>query len=508
MARELKRPSAALFNNVPRSVAKRGRAPAAIGDLRDWLDRVDSMGELRSVSGADWNREIGAISQINYRRPLNPALLFDEIKGYQPGYRVLTSSVGSTRRLALTFRLSTDLGNKELIEAFRGKPLKWEKDAHHYNPRFVNSGPVFEEVHQGKDVNVLEFPAPIWHEKDGGRYIGTGCAVITRDPESDWVNLGAYRTMILDEKRVSIVIGHGKQGRMHYEKWWAREGKCPVAISLGHDPLLFALAGLEIPLGIGEYNYAGAVTGTPIDVVAAPKTGLPIPAAAEAVLEGWIYPGKKSKEGPFGEWTGYYTGGQRSNPAPVLEISAILHRKKPILLGAPPGKPPHDYSYMKSVMKSAMIQDALVKAGLRGIRGVWAPECGGGRSFIVVSMKQAFCGHSKQVAGITALCPEASYMNRYVVVVDEDIDYMNLEEVIWALCTRVDPATDIDILKRTQGSAVDPIRREPGPTYNSRALVDACKPFEWRDEFPEVAESSPEYIESTKKKWRHLFLQG
>ena len=156
---------------------------------------------------------------------------------------------------------------------------------------------------------------------------------------------------------------------MHYEKWWANEGRCPVAISLGHEPLLFAFAGLEIPFGISEYNYAGAVIGDPVDVVAAPKTGLPVPAAAEAVLEGWIYPDRKTKEGPFGEWTGYYTGGQRSNPAPILEVDTILHRKNPILLGAPPGKPPHDYSYMKSVMKSAMIQDALVRAGLRGVRG-------------------------------------------------------------------------------------------------------------------------------------------
>ena len=136
------------------------------------------------------------------------------------GYRVLTSSVGSTRRLALAFRFSTDLDKRELIEAFRGKPLQWEKDSKSYRPRAVDSGPVFEEVHEGRAVDVLKFPTPIWHEKDGGRYIGTGCAVITRDPDSDWINLGAYRTMILDEKRVSIVIGHGKQGRMHYEKWW------------------------------------------------------------------------------------------------------------------------------------------------------------------------------------------------------------------------------------------------------------------------------------------------
>jgi UbiD family decarboxylase len=167
--------------------------------------------------GADWNKEIGAISQINYKRSENPALLFDEIRDYPAGYRILTSSLGSTRRLALAFRFSTDFDRRQLIEAFRGQPLKWEGNAKNYAPRTIGSGPVFEEVHEGHDVNLLRFPTPIWHEKDGGRYIGTGCAVITRDPDSKWINLGAYRTMILDERHVSIVIGHGKQGRMHYE---------------------------------------------------------------------------------------------------------------------------------------------------------------------------------------------------------------------------------------------------------------------------------------------------
>jgi UbiD family decarboxylase len=120
-------------------------------------------------------------------------------------------------------------------------------------------------------------------------------------------------------------------------------------------------------------------------------------------------------------------------------------------------------------------------------------------------MKQGFCGHSRQVAGIAALCPEASYMNRYVVVVDEDVDFMNLEEVVWALCTRVDPATDIEILRKTQGSKVDPMRREPGPLYNSRALIDACRPFDWMDEFPVVTESSPEFMGKLMSKWAHLF---
>ena len=474
-----------------------------IKNLRDWLAAAEALGELQHVQGADWNLEIGGISQINYRRRPNKAQLFDEIKGYPRGYRILTASMGSTRRMAMTFRLPSDLSDQGLVEELRGKPLQWETESGKFPPRTVKTGPILEEVYRGADVNVLKFPTPIWHEKDGGRYIGTGCAVITRDPDSDWVNLGAYRVMVLDEKRLTVNIEAGKHGRLHLEKWWDKEGRCPVAICLGMEPLLFAMAGLEIPLGIGEYNYAGAIMGRPVDVVRSPATGLPIPAGAEIVVEGWLYPDRQHKEGPFGEWTGYYSGGQRT--APVLEVETLLHRHDPILLGAPPGKPPSDYSYMRTVLKSAMIHDALVKAGVADTRGVWAHECGGGRMLIVVSIKQRFCGHSRQAAAIAAQCQAASYMNRYVIVVDEDIDPTNLEEVMWAVCTRTDPATDIEIMKKTWGSKVDPMRREPGPTYNSRALIDACRPFDWIGEFPAVAEASPEFIREVMGKWGRLF---
>jgi 3-polyprenyl-4-hydroxybenzoate decarboxylase len=145
MARQTKRAAVAL-KSVTGSPAlrrnKKKQRSGYVGDLREWLAKVDDLGELQSVPGADWNKEIGAISQINYQRRENPALLFDDIKDYSRGYRVLTSSVGSTRRLALAFRFSTDLDKRELIEAFRGKPLQWEKDSKSYRPRAVDSGPV------------------------------------------------------------------------------------------------------------------------------------------------------------------------------------------------------------------------------------------------------------------------------------------------------------------------------------------------------------------------------
>ncbi len=487
---------------MAKAAHKSSRKPD-ISDLRDWLAAAKALGELQIVKGADWNLEIGGISQINYRRRPNKAQLFDNIKGYPQGYRLLTASMGSVRRMAMTFRLPSADTDHELVEELRGKPLKWETEAAKFPPRVMKSGPILEEVYRGNDIDVLKFPTPVWHEKDGGRYIGTGCAVVTRDPDSEWVNSGAYRVMILDGKRVTVNIEAGKHGRLHLEKWWAKEGRCPVAICLGIEPLLFAMAGLEIPTGVGEYEYAGAIMGRPLDVVRAPATGLPIPAGAEIVVEGWLYPDKLHKEGPYGEWTGYYSGGQRT--APVLEIETLLHRHDPILLGAPPGKPPSDYSYMRTVLKSSMIHDALVKVGVQEVRGVWAHECGGGRMLIVVALKQRFCGHSRQAAAIAAQCQAASYMNRYVITVDEDIDPTNLEEVMWAVCTRTDPATDIEIMRKTWGSKVDPMRREPGPVYNSRALIDACRPFDWINEFPAVAEASPELVQKLMKKWGHLF---
>ena len=146
---------------------------------------------------------------------------------------------------------------------------------------------------------------------------------------------------------------------------------------------------------------------------------------------------------------------------------------------------------MRALLKSAMIQDELVKVGVRDVRGVWAHEVCGGRLLVVVSIKQRFCGHSRQAGFIAAQCPAAAYMNRFVIVVDDDVDPMNLEEVMWAVSTRCEPADDIEIMRKSWGSKVDPLLEDPRRPYNTRALIDACRPFEKLDTFPRVAQSTP-----------------
>lgn len=471
-----------------------------INDLRGWLALAEKLGEVRTITGAHWDKEIGAASEVNYKRPSPPALLFDDIVGYSTGQRVLTASMANARRLGMTLRLGTDLDDRSLVEALRTRPGEWVAHAADYPVRVVESGPVRENVFAAGKANLLDFPVPKWHEGDGGRYIGTGCAVFTTDPETGKLNAGAYRMQVQNDGRAaSINIEAGKHGAAHVREWFAREGRAPVTVSLGHDPLLLVVAGTEVPGGVSELEYAGAVLGRRIEVIEGDVTGLPIPATSEFAVEGWLYPDRKEQEGPFGEWTGYYSGGTEA--VLTMDIERVYHRDDPIQLGAPPGKPPHDYSYMRSVMKSAMIQDALVRTGLPGVEGVWAHETGGGRQLLAVAVDQQYAGHARQAGILTSQLPAAAYMNKFVVVVDADVDPRSLNDVVWAMCTRTDPAADIETMRQTWGSRVDPLREQGLPPFNTRAVIDACRPYTRLAAFPKVAEASRELIDQVLRRW-------
>ncbi|MEP9382987.1 UbiD family decarboxylase [Nocardioides sp. KR10-350] len=471
-----------------------------VNDLRSWLALAQDLGEVRTISGAHWDEEIGAASQVNYLRPSPHVLVFDDIVGYQHGQRVVSASMANARRLGMTLRLGTELDDRALVDALRSKPQEWTENASRYPVHHVEHGPVLDNITRAPDADLLAFPVPRWHAGDGGRYVGTGCAVFTTDPDTGTLNAGAYRMQVQNGGRAaSINIEAGKHGAAHVRAWFDREGRAPVTASLGHDPLLLIAAGTEVPTGVSELEYVGAILGRPIDVIRGEVTGLPVPAHSEIVVEGWLRPDRREPEGPFGEWTGYYSGG--SEPVLTMDIERIYHRDDPIQLGAPPGKPPHDYSYMRSVMKSAMIQDALVAAGLPGVEGVWAHEVGGGRQLLAVSIHQRYAGHARQAGHLTASLPAAAYMNKFVVVVDHDIDPRSLNDVMWAVCTRTDPGQDIDILHRTWGSRVDPLRDRGSAPFNTRAIIDGCRPWERLEAFPAVAESPRALLDSVIARW-------
>lgn len=474
-------------------------------DLRPWLEEVRKFGELRDVVGADWKLELGAISELNVKRDPNPALLFDGIAGYPKGFRVLTCSTSSAGRLSSILRLGVEKNHHALVQKLRGKPASWQTQAANYDPVVVDRGAVLENVRGGEAVDLEAFPSPLWHEMDGGRYIGTGCCVVTKDFDSDWVNVGTYRVQLHDKRSVGLDMIPGKHGAIQYDKYMKAGKPFPVAIVLGCDPLGYLISGIEVPFGMCEYNYIGAILGEPVSVVKGELTGLPFPAASEIVIEGWAHPGDVRTEGPFGEFHGYYPG--KEGTAPAVSIEKIYYRNDPIMVGSPPAKPPNDYSYSKAVMRSALLFDALLAAGVPDVEAVWAHEIGGARMFNVVAIKQRYAGHARQAGHILNQCGVGAYMSRYSVVVDEDIDPSNLQEVMWAVATRTDPAVDIDIIQRGMGSKNDPmfVAYPYAAPFSSKAIIDACRPYDHLHEFPPVAEATKELQDKTRAKWKDLF---
>ncbi|MCL5961201.1 MAG: UbiD family decarboxylase [Chloroflexi bacterium] len=463
-------------------------------DLRDWLERVDDLGQLRVLNGADWDHEIGTVTEIVYNKMNAPAVLFDSVPGYPAGYRVLVNALGSTQRLALTLGLPSGATAQEMKRFWKVRAGQGMID-----PTFVEHGPVLENVHRGDEIDILEFPVPKWHDQDGGRYVGTGNITITQDPDTGWVNCGTYRVMVHDAQHLGFYISPGQHGRIHRSKYLEAGRPCPVAISFGHHPLFFLTGAFEVPFGVSEYAFNGGILGRPVEVIRGPITGLPIPAESEVAIEGVAMPGDTRLEGPFGEWTGYYAS--KARPEPVIEIKAIYHRNNPILLGYPPAKPSVAQAHYRAIIRSALIEKQLEAAGVPDVKGVWSHEAAGARMLNVVSIKQRYPGHARQAGAVAAQCSAGARMSRYVVVVDDDIDPTDLQEVIWAIATRTDPERSIDIMKRCWSGPLDPMIRPGEPGLASRAIIDATRPYEWINEFPPVVGASKEDKDAVLARW-------
>ncbi|HET7199348.1 MAG TPA: UbiD family decarboxylase, partial [Burkholderiales bacterium] len=372
-------------------------------DLREFLTRIEKAGELLRIPRVDWNLEMGTLAEAVNERSNAPAILFEEVPGYPTGFRTLSGATNSMKRLAITLGFPVPAHPLDVVRAYRDRMKTHEP----IPPRVVSKGPILENVLSGNDVDVLKFPVPFLHELDGGRYIGTDDLVIMRDPEGGWVNCGTYRVMVHDAKRVGVWMSPGKHGRQIREKYFKQGKPCPVLVSCGHDPMLFLAGGNELRFGLSEYDYAGGHRGMPFDVIESELHGLPMPSHAEIVLEGEMHPRDTAPEGPFGEFTGYYAGGQSEQP--VIRVQRVYHRNDPILTIATPMRPPSDFSYSKCVMKAGMIWDEVERAGVSGVKGVWCHEAGGARMFNVIAIKQAYAGHAKQAAMAAASCQSGSY---------------------------------------------------------------------------------------------------
>ncbi|CAI09338.1 UbiD family decarboxylase [Aromatoleum aromaticum] len=481
-----------------------------IQDLREWLGRVEEMGELvRVKQPVDRDEEMSAVGYLLAKQDPSPAVLFEQAAGFEKspiGARLLWNILGpSVKRVALTLEEPVDTPVVELIR------LAKDKLKRRIPPREVSrsEAPVYENTLTGDQIDLNLLPIPKHWPLDGGRYAGTADAVITRDPDSGYINIGTYRMMLQGKNQVGLYMSPGKDARLHITRAWERGESIQVAAAWGIDPLFMMVGSQTFPKNVSEYEFAGGIKGQAIPVVRGTTTDLLLPANAELVIEGIIRPGSVKPEGPFGEFPGYY--GRPEAGCPLVEVTAVHYRSKPILTNALMADYPScEQSGFFSVVRSAKIWDDLDKLGIPGIHGVYAhPAAAGGFGVTVISLEQRYAGHAAQALALAAQCPGGAYYTKLIIAVDEDIDPTDMDQVIWAMASRCNPIDDIDILRNTWSTWLDPTQNPPeNRPYGSKALINACKEHRHLPVFSKRTTLSRSTYDKVASRWQELGLPG
>jgi UbiD family decarboxylase len=441
-------------------------------DLHEFLKVLEEEHELAKVRvEVDPKHELGAICKIHNERPNRPALLFEKVKGH--GMPVVGQLLASDRRVAMALGLSQGNVFDETVRR-ANSPLP---------TRQVSSGPCQEVVFEGNDVDITKLPLCTNNPLDGGPYITAG-HVLLKDPEYG-KNLSIYRMMLVSKNEVTIRFTPGHDGHDFIKNAEKRgDKKFEVAICIGVPPSVYVASQFEPRLGVYELEIAGGLAGEPIDVVKCRTVDLEVPALAEIVLEGELtIPAKTGNEGPFGEFCGYTT--QRVPGARVMTIKAVTQRRNPIYHNIWLGKPPHEHLYVDALTYAVAAYQEL-KPAYPALKKAYAPPWG--VSIVLILQLEKRLMRQGIVDNILA----ASLYTRsgkwkHVLVVDEDINIEDPNEVLWALTTRFQPATDMYVIPRGITSTLEPSATAEGVT--SKLMLDLTKKQNFRGEVAEPTET-------------------
>lgn len=425
-------------------------------DLRQFLAVLEERGDLvRIRQEVDPKYEIAA-----YIRKTSdaggPALLFERVKGSS---LPVVGGIFAHRRRAV---LALDATPEGAVDKFN------DGITHLLPTRRVAKGACQEVVHRGQDADLTRLPIPTYSAKDCNPYITAGL-VVSQDPETGSKNASIYRLEMKDGRRLGILCSANHHLAIQLAKAEASPDKSglEVAIVLGPSPATLMASQWEAPYGVDELTLAGALHGQPIEVVKCQTVDLEVPAAAEIVIEGRILPGVREMEGPFGEYTGYYTD---VSPKPVIEVTAITHRKDAIYQALLTGVPTTENHVIKMVPLEASYY-TMLKSRFPGVKAVHFPGAGGAGLMAVVSIRQVIAHEARSVLMAMLSAPR----NKVVIVVDDDIDVYNLEQVMWAVCTRAQPDKDMVTVPRLVGGYLDPSSAERDS--NCCLGIDATRPY-------------------------------
>lgn len=452
-------------------------------DLRDFINQLESIGELKRISiEVDPYLEITEICDRTLKQQ-GPALLFEKVKN--SSVPVLANLFGTPRRVAMGMGENSIEALREIgkLLAFLKEPdppkgLKdaWEKmpvfkQVLNMAPREIKKAPCQETVHENDGVDLNAIPIQTCWPGDVAPLITWGL-VVTRGPQKERQNLGIYRQQVIAKNKVIMRWLAQRGGALDFREWQQQhpDQPFPVAVALGADPATILAAVTPVPDTLSEYGFAGLLRGSKTEVVKCALSDLQVPASAEYILEGFIYPDDVAEEGPYGDHTGYYN---ETETFPVFTIERISHRKDPIYHSTYTGRPPDEPAILGVALNEVFIP--ILQKQFPEIIDFYLPPEGCSYRVAVVSMKKQYAGHAKRVMmGVWSFLRQFMY-TKFVIVIDEDVDTRSWQDVIWAISTRVDPERDFTIIKNTPIDYLD--FASPVSGLGSKVGIDATNKF-------------------------------
>jgi 4-hydroxy-3-polyprenylbenzoate decarboxylase len=484
-------------------------------DLRDFITQLEELGELKRISlEVDPYLEMTEICDRTLRTG-GPALLFENPKGHT--IPVLGNLFGTPKRVALGMGQSSVTALREVGEllAFlkEPEPPKGFKDALNKFPLFkqvlnmppkvVSKAPCQENVWIGNEVDLSRFPIQTCWPQDAGPLITWGL-VITQGPHKSRQNLGIYRQQVIDKNKVIMRWLSHRGGALDFQEWQkVHPGEpFPVAVALGTDPATILGAVTPIPDTLSEYAFAGLLRGSRTQVTRCLTHSLQVPARAEIVLEGFIYPDEMAPEGPFGDHTGYYNEVEKF---PVFTIERLTHRHQPIYHSTYTGRPPDEPAILGVALNEVFIP--ILQKQFPEIVDFYLPPEGCSYRMAIVSIKKQYPGHAKRIMfGVWSFLRQFMY-TKFVIITDADINIRDWKDVIWAITTRMDPARDTTIIENTPIDYLD--FASPVSGLGGKMGLDATNKWhgETQREWGKPISMTTQVKEKIDRLWDELFQE-
>jgi len=426
-------------------------------DLRDFIQQLESLGELKRIKqNISPNLEMTEICDRTLRRE-GPALLFENPTGYD--VPLLANLFGTPKRVALGMGQTSTEALREVgkLLAFLKEPdppkgfkdalgkLPLFKQVLNMPPKVINHAPCQENILTGHDVDLSLFPIQTCWPQDAAPLITWGL-VITKGPHKSRQNLGIYRQQVIGKNKVIMRWLSHRGGALDLQEWQQLypDKPFPVAVALGADPATILGAVTPVPDTLSEYAFAGLLRGSRTELTKCKTHDLQVPANAEIILEGYIYPNETAPEGPFGDHTGYYN---EVDTFPVFTIERITHRHNPIYHSTYTGRPPDEPAILGVALNEVFVP--ILQKQFPEITDFYLPPEGCSYRLATVSIKKQYPGHAKRVMlGIWSFLRQFMY-TKFVIVTDDDINIRDWQDVIWAMTTRMDPVRDTVMIENT-----------------------------------------------------------